>query len=215
MTRGGEHCPASHPIGSGSRLRGPAAEGRLWRYVEDAVQARNPEDALHGHRRGVDEQESVTGTAYLSGSDEGSGAGASKGVTPESPIRTTLACWSTGARGRIWADGAWHAPLFSLYDLFMVSEEQIRTWAEEAEAGYDVGELKRRGRGRPGRGTEPMQVVAVRLTAQELAALDAAAVKHEMSRSGAIRAALDHFAESACPATQLELRPKGFEPLTF
>ena len=54
----------------------------------------------------------------------------------------------------------------------MVSEEQFRTWAEEAEAGYDVEELKRRGRGRPGRGAEPMQVVAVRLTAQELAALD-------------------------------------------
>jgi hypothetical protein len=96
----------------------------------------------------------------------------------------------------------------------MVSEEQFRTWAEEAEAGYDVEELKRRGRGRPGRGAEPMQVVAVRLTAQELAALDAA-VKHEMTRSEAIRAALAHFAESDCPATKLGARPKGFEPLTF
>ncbi len=98
----------------------------------------------------------------------------------------------TGARPH--SSGGPHPPLFSLYDLSMVSEEQIRRWAEEAEAGYDVGELKRRGRGRPGRGAEPMQVVAVRLTAQELAALDAAAVKHEMSRSEAIRAALAHFA---------------------
>lgn len=75
----------------------------------------------------------------------------------------------------------------------MVSEEQIQQWAKEAEVGYDVDELKRRGRGRPGRGAEPMQVVAVRLTAEELEALDAVAVKHEMSRSEAIRAALAHF----------------------
>lgn len=35
-----------------------------------------------------------------------------------------------------------------------------------------------------------MQVVAVRLTADELSALDAAAAKNHMSRSEAIRAAL-------------------------
>lgn len=85
-------------------------------------------------------------------------------------------------------------PQFSLYDIEMVSEEQIQKWAAEAEAGYDVEELKRRGRGRPGRGAEPMQVVAVRLTAEELDALDAAAAKSDMSRSEAIRAALAHFA---------------------
>ena len=81
----------------------------------------------------------------------------------------------------------------------MVTEEQIRNWADEAEAGYDVEELKRRGRGRPGRGAEPMQVVAVRLTAEELDALDAAAAKNDMSRSEAIRAAIAHFA--ACRFT--------------
>ncbi len=48
----------------------------------------------------------------------------------------------------------------------MVSEEQIEQWAGEAEAGYDIDEMRRRGRGRPGRGSEPMQVVAVRLTAE-------------------------------------------------
>ncbi len=69
----------------------------------------------------------------------------------------------------------------------MVTEEQIQHWADEAEAGYDVDELKRRGRGRPGRGAEPMQVVAVRLTAEELDSLDAAAAKNDMSRSEAIR----------------------------
>ena len=83
---------------------------------------------------------------------------------------------------------------FSLYDLGVVSDEQIQKWTEEADAGYDVAELKRRGRGRPGRGAEPAQVVAVRLTAEELEALDAAAQRHDLSRSEAIRAALAHFA---------------------
>jgi hypothetical protein len=76
----------------------------------------------------------------------------------------------------------------------MVSEKQIQKWADEAEAGYDVAELKRRGRGRPGRGAEPMQVVAVRLTAEELQALDAAAERQDLTRSEAIRAALAHYA---------------------
>ncbi len=67
-------------------------------------------------------------------------------------------------------------------------------WADEAEQGYDVDELRRRAPGRPGRGAEPMQVVAVRLTAEELEALDAAAAGKQMSRSEAIRTALAHFA---------------------
>jgi Fic family protein len=84
--------------------------------------------------------------------------------------------------------------LFPSYDNFVVTDDQIQKWADEAEAGYDVEELKRRGRGRPGRGAEPMQVVAVRLTAEELDALDAAAAKNDMSRSEVIRAAIAHFA---------------------
>lgn len=76
----------------------------------------------------------------------------------------------------------------------MVCDGQIQESADEAEAGYDIEELKRRGRGRPGRGAEPMQVVAVRLTAEELAALDAAAGRAHLSRSEAIRRALAHFA---------------------
>jgi hypothetical protein len=84
--------------------------------------------------------------------------------------------------------------LFPLYDLFMVSDERIQKWADEAEAGYGVEELKRRGRGRPGRGAEPMQVVAVRLTAEEIAALDELAERKHLSRSEAIRRALADFA---------------------
>lgn len=79
---------------------------------------------------------------------------------------------------------------FSSYAPLVSTDEQIQAWAAEAEAGYDVEELKHRGRGRPGRGAEPMQVVAVRLTADEIEALDEVAAARHMSRSEAIRAAL-------------------------
>ena len=75
-----------------------------------------------------------------------------------------------------------------------ISEAQIRAWVDEAEAGYDVEALRRRGRGRPGRGAEPMQVVAVRLSADEVAALDATAARERVTRSEVIRRALTQFA---------------------
>lgn len=83
---------------------------------------------------------------------------------------------------------------FSSYDFRMVTEQQIQEVAHEAEDGYDVATLKRRGRGRPGRGAEPMQVVAVRLTAAEIEALDEVAERKHLSRSEAIRRALAEFA---------------------
>lgn len=71
-----------------------------------------------------------------------------------------------------------------------VTEERIAAWANEAEVGYDISALKSRGRGRPGRGAEPSQVVAVRLTAGELAAIDAQATRDHKTRSEVIRDAL-------------------------
>jgi len=71
-----------------------------------------------------------------------------------------------------------------------VTEQQIAEWAAEAEAGYDVAALKKRGRGRPGRGAEPSQVVALRLTLDEIAALDARAAREGKTRSEVIREAL-------------------------
>ena len=71
-----------------------------------------------------------------------------------------------------------------------VTEEQIALWAAEAEAGYDVEALKKRGRGRPGRGAEPSQVVALRLTADELSAIDERAARQGKTRSEIIRDAL-------------------------
>lgn len=73
-----------------------------------------------------------------------------------------------------------------------VTEEQIAAWAAEAEAGYDAAALKKRGRGRPGRGAEPSQVVALRLTLEEIAELDARAAREGKTRSEVIREALTH-----------------------
>ena len=71
-----------------------------------------------------------------------------------------------------------------------VTEEQIAAWAEEAERGFDIAVLKKRGRGRPGRGANPSQVVALRLTTEELEALDRIAQREHLNRSEIIREAL-------------------------
>lgn len=69
-----------------------------------------------------------------------------------------------------------------------VSEQQIQAWADEAQAGYDVQELRRRGR--PPMGEGPSAVVPVRLDPELLDALLARAAADHMSRSEAIRAAI-------------------------
>ncbi|MDK6907396.1 ribbon-helix-helix domain-containing protein [Actinotignum timonense] len=71
-----------------------------------------------------------------------------------------------------------------------VTEEQIQTWTAEAEAGYDVDALTKRGRGRPGRGAVPSQVVAVRFTPEEIKAIDARARELNVTRSELIREAV-------------------------
>ena len=73
-----------------------------------------------------------------------------------------------------------------------ITERQIQEWVAEAEAGFDVEELKKRGR--PGRSPEQSQVVALRLTAEELAALDMRAQREGKSRSEVIRDALSESA---------------------
>jgi hypothetical protein len=75
-----------------------------------------------------------------------------------------------------------------------VTEQQIAEWAAETEAGYDVEALRKRGRGRPGRGAQPSQVVALRLTSEELAELDARAARAHKTRSELIRDALAAYA---------------------
>lgn len=71
-----------------------------------------------------------------------------------------------------------------------VTEEQIAAWAEEAERGYDVEVLRKRGRGRPGRAAQPSRVVAVRFTDAELAIIDAKAASQDKTRSELLREAV-------------------------
>ena len=75
-----------------------------------------------------------------------------------------------------------------------VTEEKIQAWVAEAEAGYDIEALEKRGRGRPGRGAEPSQVVALRLTVEEIQALDRRAEREGKTRSEVIREAIHRLA---------------------
>jgi hypothetical protein len=123
------------------------------------------------------------------------------------PFEVTLP--SAGSESKLteppgWAIGHCWRMAFTYYTICMskretingvpVTEEQISEWVAEAEAGYDIEVLKKRGRGRPGRGAEPSQVVALRLTSDELAALDARAAREHKTRSELIRDALAAYA---------------------
>ena len=69
-----------------------------------------------------------------------------------------------------------------------VTEQAIQDWADEAERGYDVEQLRKRGRKPAGDG--PGQVVPVRIDETLLAALADRAENDHVSRSEAIRAAI-------------------------
>ena len=69
-----------------------------------------------------------------------------------------------------------------------ISEDQIDAWVTEAEKGYDVEMLRKRGR-KP-RDVEAAQVVCIRLSPSEVSHLDEYAASHGLSRSEAIRKAL-------------------------
>lgn len=73
-----------------------------------------------------------------------------------------------------------------------VSEEQVDAWVDEAEAGYDVDELRRRGR--PARGDHAAQVVPVRFTEAEITQLMERADREHLNRSEAIRRAVREWA---------------------
>ena len=72
-----------------------------------------------------------------------------------------------------------------------VTDADIQDWADEAERGYDVEQLRKRGRKPIGDG--PAQVVPVRIDATLLAALTERAERDHVSRSEAIRAAIRSY----------------------
>lgn len=69
-----------------------------------------------------------------------------------------------------------------------VTDEMIQEWADEAERGYDVSQLRKRGRKPMGDG--PARVVPVRVDDTLLSALDQRAEHDHVSRSELIRAAI-------------------------
>lgn len=69
-----------------------------------------------------------------------------------------------------------------------VTDGQIQDWADEAERGYDVEHLRKRGRKPVGDG--PGQVVPVRIDETLLAAVSERAEHDQVTRSELIRAAI-------------------------
>lgn len=69
-----------------------------------------------------------------------------------------------------------------------VTDQEIEAWAQEAEAGYDVTELKKRGR--PRLGTHTTSIIPVRMDQELIEALNQKAQAKELNRSEAIRAAV-------------------------
>ncbi len=76
-----------------------------------------------------------------------------------------------------------------------VTDETIQEWADEAEVGYDVEKLRKRGR--PTIGDGPGTVVPVRMDAALLQALNVRAEQEHVSRSEAIREAVRAWTQVA------------------
>ncbi len=76
-----------------------------------------------------------------------------------------------------------------------VTEEQIQAWAAEAERGYSVEQLRKRGRRSVGDGTG--EVVAVQMDETLLAKLAARAEREHVTRSEAMRAAVKAWIDAA------------------
>ena len=72
-----------------------------------------------------------------------------------------------------------------------VTDEMIQEWADEAERGYDVEVLKKRGRRPVGDGAA--RVVPVRMDDSLVAAVDQRAEKDGTNRSKIIRSAVRAF----------------------
>lgn len=77
-----------------------------------------------------------------------------------------------------------------------ITEELIEQLSAEAEAGYDVAELKRRG-GRRRMGSAPADVVPVRLDPELRTALQQRAQTEHTTTSDVIRSALHAWLDAA------------------
>ncbi|MFD2756908.1 ribbon-helix-helix protein, CopG family [Gulosibacter faecalis] len=76
-----------------------------------------------------------------------------------------------------------------------VSDSQVQAWADEAEAGYDVDQLRKRWGRRP-RAEQASRVVTTRFSEAELAELMERADREGLDRSAAIRVAVREWAQA-------------------
>ena len=112
---------------------------------------------------------------------------------PRNPANMVTLTATTDITAHLWAAELPPYPPIFVYDIGVpvrMTDEQLQAWTREAEEGYDVDALKRRGRGRPGRSATPSRVVAVRLTDHEMRVLDDLAASQSLSRSETLRRAL-------------------------
>lgn len=77
-----------------------------------------------------------------------------------------------------------------------VSDEQIQAWADEAESGYDVAEMRRRGRPLTV-GKTAGSVVQFRMDEELLELLARKAKAQHLNRSEALRAAVRAWVDAA------------------
>lgn len=79
-----------------------------------------------------------------------------------------------------------------------LTDSDLDALADEVEVGeYDLGELKKRRRGRPAMGSGPAEVVPVRIDPELREAIEARAAAEHTSTSEVIRAALRRFLDVA------------------
>jgi hypothetical protein len=79
----------------------------------------------------------------------------------------------------------------------VLTDADVEQLADEAEGGYDVGELRSRRRGRPMLGSAPSEVVPVRLDPDLRQAVEARAEAEHTTTSEIIRVALRRFLDVA------------------
>ena len=70
----------------------------------------------------------------------------------------------------------------------VVDDDRIQSWADEAERGYPLDRLRKRGR--PAMGEGPSTVIQVRVEGDLLEALTRRAEREHVNRSEAVRAAI-------------------------
>jgi hypothetical protein len=93
-----------------------------------------------------------------------------------------------------------------------ITDVMVEALADEAEAGYDVAELRRRQDGRPAMGASPASVESVRLAPELKRDLLLRAAADGTSVSDVIRRALPDYVQVTCQRIVRRWMPLGRQP---